>query len=187
MEFKKCMLVAGLVTWYVYETYMYVPCFLSLPISQNELWLFKVWVSILDSYFTADKLQSHSASFGTMLTWERKTEPSSHPVLQYVPCLNGKKKAFKAAKLNGKASTGDSFIRVVLLHTTGDPTKRIVFQHLHCYDGDDAPKWQRFTKCANGVYMSRNGKPRVTNDELLTSDLAKRSCHHHSQIQLACM
>lgn len=141
----------------------------------------------MDSYFTADKLQSHSASFGTMLTWERKTEPSSHPVLQSVPCLNGEKKAFKAAKLNGKASTGDSFIRVVLLHTTCHPTKRIVFQHLHCYDGDGAPKWQKSTKCAHGVYMSSDGKPRVINDELLTSDLAKRSCHRHSQIQLACM
>lgn len=185
MEFKKCMLVAGLVTWYVYETYMCVPCFLSLPISQNELWLFKVWVSILDSYFTADKLQSHSASFGTMLTWERKTEPSSHPVLQSVPCFNGEKKCLQSCEAQRKSIHGWFF------HTSGPSPYHLSPNEAHSLSTSPLlRRWRRaqiakiYQVCRWSIHVPQ-WNASVTNDELLTS--GEWSCHHHSQIQLACM
>ena len=169
MEFKKCMLVAGLVTWYVYETYMYV----STLFSQSSD--FTKWTLTFQSlsFYLRFLFHCWQVAIAFCQFWNnvdmgeenRTVLTSSVAICAMFECRE--KKAFKAAKLNGKASTGHSFIRVVLLHTTCHPTKRIVFQHLHCYDGDDAPKLQRFTKCANGVYMSRNGTPRVTNDELL--------------------
>ncbi len=144
--------------WNLYILANLTHIFLSFLISPNELWLFKVSVSILDSCPTADRRQSHSASFGTMFTWERKTEPSSHPVLQHVPCFNREKKTPSKLR-NWMKNIHGWFFHTVLLHTTCHPTKRIVFQHLHCYDGDAAHKWQRLTKRANGVFMSCNEKP----------------------------
>ena len=165
MEFKKCTVCLVLALAYsfmeVYETYIYL----------QILHTFFSVFSFHQMNFDFSKSQFQSWIPIPLLTGGNRTLPvleqcshgrgkQNHPHIQCCNMSHVLTEEKTPSKLrNWTKNIHGWFFHTVLLHTTCHPTKRIVFQHLHCYDGDAAHKWQRLTKRANGVFMSCNEKP----------------------------